>query len=192
MKSLKLMSFLIFSLLFSNVLSASFVDNAIVYCKIDLQKSDNQDILLGLVNDILKEKSEGSLKNEAILKAISLVSIKDVKGYAFAGNKDGQLDYLVIVNLADKFSMEIAGKTIEIEVKDKDSLAKARMAALEKLLKESLGGDAKLKSIEILKNEIFFNEEKENLGKLSCFTIAPGRVILASNKILIRRFLKEE
>ncbi|MFH1288732.1 MAG: hypothetical protein ABII25_08575 [bacterium] len=182
--------FLIFSLMFGNMLSASFVDNAFAYCRINLEKSANQDIL-GLANDILKEQPENSLENEAVLKAISLVSLKDIKGYAFADNKNGRLDYLAIIDLADKFSMEVAGRTIEIEVKDENSLAKARMAALEKLLKESLGGDAKLKSIEILHSKIFFNEEKENREKLSSFTIMPGRVILSSNKILIRGFLKE-
>jgi hypothetical protein len=192
MKNFKLISsiFLICFLQFSNILFAAFADNAFAYCRINLEKSGNQDIL-GLVKDILKEKSEDSMKNGAVLKAVSIVSIKDVKGYAFPENKNGQSDYLVIIDLSDKFSMEVGGRTIEFEVKDKDSLATARMAALEKLLKESLGGDAKLKSIEILQSKIFFNEEKENHGKLSSFVTMPGKVILASSKILIRGFLKE-
>lgn len=189
--SLSVFLFLIFHLISGNVLSASFTDNAFVYCRINLESGSEQDVLR-LINSISKDAAEDSLKNEIILKAVSLVSIKDIEGYAFAGNKDGRLDYLVVINLADKFSIEVAGKTIEIEVKDKNSLANARMAALEKLLKESLGGDAKLKSIEILQSEIFFNEGKENQEKLSSFTIMPGRVILASNKVLIRRFLKEK
>ncbi|MEW6086922.1 MAG: hypothetical protein AB1498_01290 [bacterium] len=172
-------------------MSAAFYDNAFAYCRINLEKSANQDIL-GLVNEILEKNSKNSLKNEAVLKAVSLISIRDIKGYAFPENKNGQMDYLVVIDLADKFSMEVAGKTIEIEVKDKDSLARARMAALEKLLKESLGGNDRLKSIEILQNKIFFNGEKENRGKLSSFVIMPGKIILASNKILIRRFLKEK
>ncbi|MDD5772586.1 MAG: hypothetical protein PHX78_03870 [bacterium] len=192
MKRLKLiiLLFLICFLQFNNVLFAAFADNAFAYCRLNLEKSGNQDIL-GLVNDILQKSPESSLKYDAILKAVSIVSIKDIKGYVFPENKNGQLDYLVIIDFSDKFSMEVGGRTIEFEIKDKDSLAAARMAAVEKLLKESLGGDAKLGSIEILQNKIFFNEEKENHGELSSFVTMPGKVILASSKILIRGFLKE-
>lgn len=193
LKVVNIFEFLIIFILFminSCVFAGSFADNAFAYCRINLEKSGNQDIL-GLVKDILQKNQEDSLQNGAIFKAISIASIKDIKGYAFPENKNGQSDYLVIINLSDKFSIEVGGRTIEFEVKDKDSLATARMAALEQLLKESLGGDAKLKSIEILQNKIFFNEEKENHGKLSSFVTVPGKVVFSSNKILIRSFIKE-
>ena len=193
---LKVISFLEFLIVFilfavnSGVFAGSFSDKAFAYCRINFEKSGDQD-LLGLVNDILEKNPENSLKDEAVLKAISIVSIKDVKGYAFPENKNGRSDYLIIIDLSDKFSIDVGGSTIEFKVKDEDSLATARMAVLEELIKKSLGGNTKLRSIEILQRKIFFNEEKENNGKLSSFVTVPGKVILASSKILIRNFLQK-